>query len=97
MVLIPIDFYTLITTNLKKVYYYLFNVYSKLVFIKIKWEVQVFSTNTLREKCPYLEFFWSILSHIQNEYGPGKFRIRTLFTQSLAFYAQLNPIVLQKY
>ena len=24
---------------------------------------------TLREKCPYSEFFWSIFSHIRNEYG----------------------------
>ena len=23
---------------------------------------------TLREKCPYSEFFWSVFSHIQTEY-----------------------------
>ena len=25
--------------------------------------------NTLRGKCPYLEFFWSVFSAIQTEYG----------------------------
>ena len=25
--------------------------------------------DTLREKCPYSEFFWSIFSHIWTEYG----------------------------
>ena len=24
---------------------------------------------TLRKKCPYLEFFWSVFSHIWTEYG----------------------------
>ena len=43
---------------------------------------------TLREKCPYLEFFWSVFSHIRTQYGPEKLRIRTPFTQSktLLFY-----------
>ena len=49
---------------------------------------------TLREKCPYSEFFWSVISRIWTEYGeipsirpnagkcgPKKLRIRTLFTQ----------------
>ena len=52
---------------------------------------------TLREKCPYSEFFWSVFSHICTEYGEilrvslfsqnaGKYRpeellIRTLFMQ----------------
>ena len=35
---------------------------------------------TLREKCPYSEFSWSIFSLIRTEYGPGKLGIRTLFT-----------------
>ena len=26
-------------------------------------------TNTLREKCPYSELFWSAFSHIGTEYG----------------------------
>ena len=25
--------------------------------------------STLRVKCPYLEFFWSVFSHIRTEYG----------------------------
>ena len=43
---------------------------------------------TLRKKCPYLEFFWSVFSRIwtkfspnAGKYGPKKLRIRTLFTQ----------------
>ena len=35
---------------------------------------------TLREKCPYSEFFWSVFSYIRTEYGPGKLRIRTIST-----------------
>ena len=31
----------------------------------------VFKTATLREKCPYSEFFWSVFSRIRTEYGPG--------------------------
>ena len=34
---------------------------------------------TLREKCPYSKFFWSVFSRIRTEYGPEKPRIRTLF------------------
>ena len=26
-------------------------------------------TNSLREKCPYSELFWSVFSRIQTEYG----------------------------
>ena len=29
----------------------------------------LFNSCTLREKCPYLEFFWSVFSHIWTEYG----------------------------
>ena len=50
---------------------------------------------TLREKCPYSDFFWSIFSRIwtffilylsvcspnAGKYGPEKLRIRPLFTQ----------------
>ena len=50
---------------------------------------------SLREKCPYSEFFWFVLFRIRTEYGeyltvfspnagkhgPEKLRIRTLFTQ----------------
>ena len=30
---------------------------------------------SLREKCPFWEFFWSVFSHIRTEYGPiaGKY------------------------
>ena len=31
----------------------------------------------LREKCPYLELFWSVFSRIWTEYGPGWLKIRT--------------------
>ena len=52
---------------------------------------------TLREKCPYLEFFWSVFCHIWTEYvslriqskcgkyWPEEFRIQTLFTQCESF------------
>ena len=40
-----------------------------------------FHTHSLREKCPYLEFFWSVFSRIRIEYGPEKLQKRTLFTQ----------------
>ena len=48
------------------------------------------SEPTLREMCPYLEFFWYVFSRIRSEYafcsnagkyGPKKLRIRTLFEQ----------------
>ena len=41
------------------------------------WSAQA----ALREKCSYLEFFWSAFSRIRTEYGPEKLRIRTLFRQ----------------
>ena len=39
---------------------------------------------SLREKCPYSEFFWSAFSLNEGKYGPEKLRIRTLFTQDMA-------------
>ena len=33
---------------------------------------------TLRGKCPYSEFFWSVFPRIRPEYGPEKLQIRTL-------------------
>ena len=36
---------------------------------------------TLRKKCQYSEFFWSLFSCILTEYGPEKLRIQKLFTQ----------------
>ena len=38
-------------------------------------------TLSLCEKCPYLEFFWSVFPRIWTEYGPEKLRTRTLFAQ----------------
>ena len=35
------------------------------------------------EKCPYLEFFWSIFSPNAEKYGPEKLGIHTLFKQCL--------------
>ena len=35
--------------------------------------MEIYILTTLREKCPYSEFFWSIFSHIRTEYG----KIRT--------------------
>ena len=37
--------------------------------IRLKKVQQVPMTITLREKCPYSEFFWSIFSRIWTEYG----------------------------
>ena len=67
---------------------------SKVIMIT---QNEVFCQRTLREKCPYSEFFWSVISRIWTEYGemlcispysrnvgkcgPEKLRIRTLFTQ----------------
>ena len=36
---------------------------------------------SIRKKCPYSEFFWSISSRIRTECGQEKFQIRTLFPQ----------------
>ena len=32
-------------------------------------------TYTLREKCPYSDFFWSVFSRIRTEYGEGLFSV----------------------
>ena len=37
---------------------------------------------TLREKCPYFEFFWSVFSPDAGNYGPEKLQIRTLHAVS---------------
>ena len=41
----------------------------------------MYRTITLRGKCSYLDFFWSVFSSNRTEYGPEILRIRTLFTQ----------------
>ena len=56
-------------------------------------QVRLLVRFTVREKCPYSEFFWSVFSRIWTEYGeisvfspnagkygPEKLQIRTLFT-----------------
>ena len=60
----------------------------------IALSVSYYETFTLRKKCPYSEFFWSLFFLIRTEYGefglsvfspnrrkygPEKLRIRTLF------------------
>ena len=59
---------------------------------------------SLRGKCPYSEFFWSVLFHIQNEYEeiriiiqPEYGKIRTIRTPNMdTFHAVKNYILLQK-
>ena len=54
--------------------------------------------DSLREKCPYSEFFWPLFSRIWNEYGEiewGKIRTRktskrTLFMQRFPFISNRN-------
>ena len=44
-------------------------------------------TITLRKKCPYSEFFWSVFSHIQTEYGESECgKIRTGKTQEYGHF-----------
>ena len=56
---------------------------------------------SLPERCPYLEFFWSVFSDIRAEYGeifgpnakkygPEKLRIRTLLTHCLALVVVMD-------
>ena len=33
------------------------------------WKYRIFPKTTLREKYPYLEFFWSVFSRIWTKYG----------------------------
>ena len=35
--------------------------------------VIIIQPSPLREKCPYSEFFWSVFSHIQTEYGDAPY------------------------
>ena len=59
--------------------------------------------NSLREKCPYLPFFWFVFSRIRTECiiqsknaksVPAKLRIRTLFTQCKVIIKTYGVIVL---
>ena len=58
--------------------------FSTLCMEGINWKI------TMREKCPYSEFFWSIFSGLEcfpvfnpnaGKCGPDKLRIQALFTQ----------------
>ena len=53
-------------------------------YVKRNWKYY----DSLREKCPYSKFFWSVFSHIRTEYGPEKLQIRTLFTQWFTWFTQ---------
>ena len=37
----------------------------------------LFCFNSLREKCPYSEFFWSVFSRIRTEYREDPYSVRT--------------------
>ena len=59
--------------------------------------MNVLTTPTLLETCPYSEFFWSVFSHIRTEYGEISFRIQSKFRKKWTrktpntdtFYAKL--------
>ena len=40
-----------------------------IVFLMHEKSRSLFRRGTLRQKCPYSEFFWSVFSRIQTEYG----------------------------
>ena len=58
---------------------------------------------TLREKCPYLEFFWSVFSRSQTEYGeilrisPYSVQIRENTDQKNSDYGHLSHSVTNYY
>ena len=72
---------------------YLFILALEILFLLLKTNSNINAPKiSLRKKCPYSEFFWSVFSRIWTEYGeirsaekyePEKLRIRTLFTQCL--------------
>ena len=61
----------------------------------IKW----YCTFLLREKCPYWEFFWSVFSRIQTEYGkilsisPNSVRMRENTDQKNSEYGHFSSSV----
>ena len=58
--------------------FHLLTIFAKKPILDSKFNIAY----SLREKYPYLEFFWSVFSHIQFECGkcgPENFWIRTLF------------------
>ena len=54
---------------------------------KISW---CLVKTSMREKCPYSEFFWSVFSLTAGKYGPEKLRIWTLITQCVSFVAEMR-------
>ena len=68
--------------------------------------ISLFVCITLCEKCPYSEFFWSLISRIQIEYGeiglsfgiqsecgkygPEKLQLRTPFTQCYLWFRKFS-------
>ena len=48
---------------------------------KLNYQIIRVSTNPVREKCPYSEFFWPVFIPNTGKCGPEKLQIRTLFTQ----------------
>ena len=54
---------------------------------KISW---CLIKTSMREKCPYSEFFWSVFSLTTGKYGPEKLRIWTLITQCVSFVAEMR-------
>ena len=69
----------LIQQDIAFIFFLLINILLLLVFYLLLLLV----TSSLRGKCPYSEFFWSLFSCIWTKYGPEKLGIRTLFTQCL--------------
>ena len=62
------------------------------VTFTMKHRIKQIKCSSLREKCSYLEFFWSVFSHIRTEYGEIRTKnipnIQTLFTQCILRYTQ---------
>ena len=49
---------------------------------------QIMKKISLRENCPYSEFFWSVFSPNAENLGPEKLQTRTLFTQYILHILQ---------
>ena len=59
-------------------------------FKTIKDIGSIFTKFTLREKCPYLEFFWSVFSLNTGKCIPKKIRIRTIHAVSTLHVAKID-------
>ena len=49
-------------------------------------------TNTLREKCPDTEFFWSVFSCIRTEYGDLGSKYRKIRTRKNSLFGHFSRI-----